>query len=65
MRRSRFTEEQIIAILAEHEAGFRTKEPCLKQGISDVTFYNWKAKYGGMTASETALLRTFEEENRG
>ena len=64
MRRSRFTEEQIIASLAEHEAGFRTKEPCPKHGISDVTFYNWKAKYGGMTASETARLRTFEEENR-
>jgi putative transposase len=64
MRRSRFTEEQIISILAEHEAGVRTKELCRKHGISDATFYKWKAKYGGMTVSETARLRTLEDENR-
>lgn len=64
MRRSRFTEEQIISILAEHDAGVRTKEVCRKHGISDATFYKWKAKYGGMTVSETARLRTLEEENR-
>lgn len=64
MRRSRFTEQQIIAILAEHEAGLKTKELCRKHGISDATFYNWKAKFGGMTVSETARLRTLEEENR-
>jgi len=64
MRRSRFTEQQIIAILAEHEAGLKTKELCRKHGISDATFYNWKAKFGGMTVSETARLRTLEDENR-
>lgn len=64
MRRSRFTEEQIISILAEHDAGVRIKEVCRKHGISDATFYKWKAKYGGMTVSETARLRTLEEENR-
>jgi putative transposase len=64
MRRSRFSEEQIIAILAEQEAGVRTKDLCRKHGISDATFYKWKAKYGGMTVSETARLRTLEEENR-
>ena len=64
MRSSRFTEEQIIAILAEHEAGIRTKDLCRKHGISDATFYKWKAKFGGMTVSETARLRTLEDENR-
>ena len=64
MRRSRFTEQQIIAALAEHEAGLKTKELCRKHGISDATFYKWKAKYGGMTVSETARLRTLEEDNR-
>ncbi len=64
MRRSRFSEEQIIAILAEQEAGVRTKDLCRKHGVSDATFYKWKAKYGGMTVSETARLRTLEEENR-
>ena len=64
MRSSQFTEEQIIAILAEHEAGIRTKDLCRKHGISDATFYKWKAKFGGMTVSETARLRTLEDENR-
>lgn len=64
MRRSRFSEEQIIAILAEHESGVKAKELCRKHGISDPTFYNWKAKFGGMTVSETARLRTLEDENR-
>lgn len=64
MRRSRFTEEQIIAVLAEHDAGMKTKELCRKHGIIDATFYNWKAKYGGMTVSETARLRSLEQENR-
>ena len=64
MRRSRFTEEQIIAVLAEHEAGFKTKELCRKHGISDATFYNWKAKFGGMTVPDAARLRTLEDENR-
>jgi len=64
MRRSRFTEQQIISILGEHEAGVKTKDLCRKHGISDATFYNWKAKFGGMTVSETARLRTLEDENR-
>jgi putative transposase len=64
MRQSRFTEEQIIAVLAEHEAGLKTKELCRKHGISDATFYKWKARFGGMTVPETARLRTLEDENR-
>ena len=64
MRRSRFSEDQIIAILREHEAGMKTAELCRKHGISDATFYTWKAKYGGMTVSETARLRTLEDESR-
>jgi len=64
MRRSRSTENQIIGVLREHEAGVKTAELCRKHGISDATFYNWKAKYGGMTVSEAARLRTLEDENR-
>lgn len=64
MRRGRFTEDQIIGVLREYEAGVKTAELCRKHGISDATFYNWKAKYGGMTVSEAARLRTLEDENR-
>jgi putative transposase len=64
MRRSRFTEDQIIAVLSEHEAGLKTKELCRKHGISDATFHKWKAKFGGMTVPETARLRSLAEENR-
>ena len=64
MRRGRFTEDQIIGVLREHEAGVKTAELCRKHGISDATFYNWKAKYGGMTVSEAARLRALEDENR-
>ena len=64
MRRGRFSEERIIGVLREHEAGVKTVELCRKHGISDATFYNWKAKFGGMTVPETARLRTLEDENR-
>jgi putative transposase len=64
MRSSRFKEEQIIAILREHEAGVSTKEVCRKHGISDATFYKWKAKYGGLDVSEARRLKALEDENR-
>ena len=64
MKRSRFSEEQIIAILKEHEAGSKTADICRRHGISDATFYNWKSKYGGLTVSDAARLRALEDENR-
>jgi len=64
MRRSRFSEEQIIGILREQEAGAATTEVCRRHGISDATFYKWKAKYGGMEASEAKRLKALEDENR-
>ena len=64
MRRGRLIEDQIIGVLREHQAGVKTAELCRKHGISDATFYNWKAKYGGITVSEAARLRTLEDENR-
>jgi len=63
MKRSRFSEEQIIAILREQEAGAKTVEVCRKHGISDATFYKWKAKYGGMEVSDTRWLKAVEDEN--
>ena len=63
MKRRRFTEEQIIKMLKEAEAGAKTKDLCRKYGISDATFYNWKAKYGGMTVSDVRRLRELEQEN--
>lgn len=63
MRSKRFSEEQIIAVLKESEAGTKTKELCRRHGISDQTFYNWKAKYGGMTVSEARRLKELEQEN--
>ena len=63
MKRSRHTEEQIIAILKEHEAGMKTADLCRKYGISEASFYNWKAKYGGLEVSDAKRLRGLESEN--
>jgi putative transposase len=63
MKSKRFTEEQIIAVLKEAEAGAKTRELIRKYGISEQTFYNWKAKYSGMTVSEAKRLRELETEN--
>jgi putative transposase len=63
MKRSRYSEEQIIAILREHEAGMKTDDVCRKHGISSATFYKWKAKYGGMDVSDARRLRALEDEN--
>ena len=63
MRQSRFTEEQIIAILAEQERGLKTAEVCRKHGISPNTFYKWKAKYGGLDVSDARKLKSLETEN--
>ena len=63
MRKSRYSEEQIIGMLREHEAGVTTKELCRKYGISDATFYKYKTKFGGMTVSDARRLKTLEEEN--
>lgn len=62
MKRSRFTETQIIAILKEGDSGLKVKEICRKHGISDATYYNWKSKYGGMSASELKRLKEMERE---
>ena len=64
MKKSRYTEEQIIAILKQHETGVKTADLCREHGISDATFYNWKAKYGGLDVSEAQRLRQMEDENR-
>ena len=63
MKRSRFSEEQIIAILKEQEAGMATADVCRRHGISSATFYKWKSKYGGLEVSEARRLRELESEN--
>jgi putative transposase len=63
MRKSRFSDEQIIGILKEHRAGLGVAELCRKHGISDATFYKWRAKFGGMEVSDAKRLRRLEDEN--
>ena len=63
MKKQRFGEEQIIGMLKEAEAGAKTQDLCRKHGISEATFYNWKAKYGGLTVSEVRRLKALEQEN--
>ena len=63
MKRTRFTEEQIIGILKEAEAGAKTADLARRHGVSEATIYNWKAKYGGLEVSEAKRLRSLEEEN--
>ena len=64
MVRKRYTEEQIIAVLREGEAGAKLADLCRKYGMSDATYYNWKARYAGLTVSELKRLKVLEEENR-
>jgi putative transposase len=62
MKKTRFTENQIIAILKEGEAGVQVKEICRKHGVSDATYYNWKSKYGGMSPSDLKRMKEMEQE---
>jgi putative transposase len=63
-KKSRYSEEQIIGILKQHEAGVKTANLCREHGVSEATFYNWKSKYGGLDVSEAQRLRVMEDENR-
>ena len=63
MKRSRFSEEQIIGFLKEHEAGVSVADLCRKHGVSDASIYNWKARFGGMDVSEARRLKALEDEN--
>ena len=64
MKKSRFSEQQIVGILKEHEAGAKTADVCRKHGISAATFYSWKSKFGGMEVSDVVKMRGLEDENR-
>ncbi len=64
MKKTRYSEEQIVGVLKEADAGIPVSELCRKYGISDATYYNWKAKYGGMAASDVKRLKQMEDENR-
>ena len=64
MKKSRFTEDQVIGVLKEHQAGVPTAEFCRKHGISDATLYNWRSRYGGMEVSDARRLKSLEDENR-
>ena len=64
MKRKRFSEEQIIAVLREHDAGAKAADLARKYGVSEATLYNWKAKYGGLDVSEGKRLKALEDENR-
>jgi putative transposase len=64
MKKSRFSEEQIIGILKEHQAGLSALKLCRKYGISDATFYNWRSRYGGLEVSEAKRLKALEDENK-
>jgi putative transposase len=64
MKKSRFSEEQIIGVLKEHQAGIAPADLCRKHGISEATFYNWRSRYGGMEVSGARRLKSLEDENR-
>lgn len=64
MKKSRFTEEQIVGVLNEHAAGAKISEICRRHGITETTFHRWRAKYGGMQVSDARRLRALEDENR-
>jgi len=64
MKKSRFSEEQIITILKEHQAGLAVADICRQHGISDATFYNWRSRYGGMEVSDARRLKALDDENR-